>query len=69
MQGLCDKTGFALPRTPATVDAWVAETLGRQPVVEDTVKSGGIEVSVKKMRRSKVFEVIVDAAAAAQPAP
>ena len=59
MQTLRDQISSTLPESVETLNDWMCRQLNRQPVVNDTVTSGAFQFSVKKVRRSNIFEATI----------
>ncbi|MBM4040816.1 MAG: HlyC/CorC family transporter [Planctomycetes bacterium] len=51
--------GAALPDPQGTLSAWLERQLGRQPKIADTLSLAGRQFTVRRMRRGRVFEVLV----------
>ena len=56
---LRDKIDPSIPDEKITVDEWMRRRLNRQPKMEDTISLDRVELVVKKVRRSKIYEACV----------
>jgi len=59
MQTLRDRINSNLPEAPATLDEWLHEQMKKHPQVNEKVAFGTTQFTVKKMRRDKIYEVII----------
>jgi CBS domain containing-hemolysin-like protein len=73
VQEMAKKLGLAMPEVrQGTVAAWLEHRLGHVPKPGETLKASGLELTVRRVRRGRIFEVaVVQAAgpAAHPPAP
>jgi len=60
---LREKTRLELPDTDKTLNEWLLEALGRAPKVEEKIPYGGNTFILRKVRRSNIFEVIIEVGA------
>jgi CBS domain containing-hemolysin-like protein len=51
--------GVPLSGREATISEWIVSRLGRSPAVNDSVNEGGAQFLVRRVRRSRVYEVSV----------
>ncbi len=51
--------GAALPDPQGTLSAWLERRLGRRPKIADALSVAGRQFTVRRMRRGRVFEVLV----------
>ena len=58
MAQLRQKIDESVPENQKTVDEWMREMLGKPPRVEDKIELEGVILQVKKVRRSKIFEIM-----------
>lgn len=56
---LAARLGEALPEAAGSVSDWIAARLGRVPKPNDSFSSGRAEFTVRRVRRSRVFEAVV----------
>lgn len=56
------KLEAGLPDISVPLNDWLCSLLPQAPKAEDKIKHGGLTFSVRKMRRSKIFEVTIDKA-------
>ncbi len=61
LQALRQKTRFDVPDLPTSLHEWLCGLRGGLPRIENTIAVGGIAFTVRKIRRAKIHEVIVDA--------
>ncbi|MFM7051661.1 MAG: CBS domain-containing protein, partial [Planctomycetota bacterium] len=54
-------TGGLLPAAPGVLATWVEDRLGQPPAGGQTLRVDGAEISVRRVRRGRVFEVSVAA--------
>jgi putative hemolysin len=57
---LREKTGEDLPMVKLSLNDWMMQQLKRNPRVEDKLSHGGSCYIVRKVRRSQIYEVIID---------
>jgi len=57
---LRDKTGLDLPVEDKTLNDWLTGLFGRTPKAEDKVSYGGMAFIVRKLRRSSIYEAIIE---------
>lgn len=60
LAALKKQTGFALPDEPVTINDLLMNLTGGLPTVETKIKYQNVTFIVRKMRRSKIHEVIVE---------
>lgn len=60
LKTLREKTGADVPETPMSLNDWLFQTMPQPPKVEAKLSYKGYTFIVRKMRRSKVYEVIVE---------
>ena len=60
MSKLREITGFNVPFSPVTVNDWICSHLQKTPAVEAKIQEGDITFIVRKVRRSKIHEAIVE---------
>lgn len=60
MAALREKTGFDVPDEPTVLHDWLCQKHGKLPVVETTVMYNNIVFIMRKIRRSKIHEVVVE---------
>ena len=62
---LREKTGADLPDTAQTLDEWLrTEVMRHKPQAEERIRTGNAEFTVKKCRRSRLFELALEIKAA-----
>lgn len=61
---LRETSGFDLPADGGVLDAWLSERCGKKPAVEGQYKCGEYIFTIRKMRRSRIHETIVEKKAA-----
>jgi CBS domain containing-hemolysin-like protein len=61
------QTGLELTASTEALWAWLAGRLGRAPVAGDIHHEGGAEFTVRRVRRSKAFDVAITRTRAASP--
>ncbi|OGW75718.1 MAG: hypothetical protein A2Z72_03355 [Omnitrophica bacterium RBG_13_46_9] len=59
---LREKAGLELPDVEQTLNEWLLRFLGRMPKVEDKISHDGNTFITRKVRRSNIFEVIIEIA-------
>jgi len=60
LKALREKAGIGLPDLDQTLNEWLMTSLGRMPKVEDKISHDGNTFITRKVRRSKIFEVIIE---------
>ncbi|MFP4465673.1 MAG: hemolysin family protein [Candidatus Goldiibacteriota bacterium] len=60
LKDLKKKTNFNIPDTGQNLNEWFREYLGRKPGVEDRITYNDIDVTVRKIKRSNIFEVVIE---------
>jgi putative hemolysin len=60
LKTLREKTGINLPDTGKTLNEWLLSSLGKMPKVEDRIPFGAGTFIIRKVRRSNIFEVIIE---------
>ena len=60
LRGFAEITGFDVPATDVQLGDWLCERLPRTPAVETKIQVGAITFIIRKVRRSKIHEVIVE---------
>jgi len=65
MRAVASKTGGTVPEGTLTLDAWIRTSLRRTPEVEEKLTLGSGVITVRKVRRSRVFEATIDTPAPA----
>ena len=60
LKTLQEKTGLEFPGAEQTLNGWLLAFLGRIPKVEDKISHGGNTFITRKVRRSNIFEVIIE---------
>ncbi|OGV64189.1 MAG: hypothetical protein A2283_10200 [Lentisphaerae bacterium RIFOXYA12_FULL_48_11] len=60
LQHLKEKTGADLPDDPITLNDWLFKVFPQTPKVEAKITNKGFTFIIRKMRRSKIYEVIVE---------
>ncbi|MBA4387360.1 MAG: hypothetical protein C0404_05225 [Verrucomicrobia bacterium] len=60
LQTLKEQTGFDVPQEPTCLHDWLCGLHGKIPPVETTIAYKNLVFIVRKLRRSKIHEVIVD---------
>ncbi len=68
LRALREKTRFELPDAPISLHDWLSGRPGGPPRIEQAVPVGEVVAIVRKIRRSKIHEVIIEKRAA-RPAP
>ena len=59
VEELAMKLGVALPPFRGTVSAWILQSMGRVPKPGEVYRWGPIEVTIRRTRRRKIFEIAV----------
>jgi putative hemolysin len=57
---LQEKIRSEFPNTEQTLNEWLLACLGKMPKVEDKTSNGGHTFIIRKVRRSNIFEVIIE---------
>jgi len=52
-------TGMQVPDEHETVSAWIIRRLGRLPKAGEIIQEGKTTITVRRVRRGKVFEIMV----------
>lgn len=60
LKALRERSGISLPDSDQTLNDWLMVSFGRRPSVEDTLSYEGNVFITRKVRRSKIFEVIIE---------
>lgn len=60
LEALAEKTGFALPKIKKPLHVWLFEISGKPPKVEDKIPYQNVIFILRKIRRSNIYEVIID---------
>ena len=60
LKALKEKTGLAIPETEQTLNEWLLTFLQKMPKVEDKMAHAGNTFITRKVRRSNIFEVIIE---------
>jgi putative hemolysin len=56
---LANRLSLNLPDTTGTTSAWLIRRFGHVPQLNETLAEGGVEFTVRRTRRGKIFEVSV----------
>lgn len=64
VRALREKTGIDLPDIAKSLDEWLMELFGRMPKVEETISYKGNTFITRKVRRSNIYEVIIETSGA-----
>ncbi len=59
MQDLAKELGVPAIRQDGIVSDWIMARLGHTPVVDERLHEGTLEFNVRRLRRGKVFEVLI----------
>jgi len=57
---LREKIGTDVPDLAKSLDEWLLELFGRMPKVEETISYKGNTFITRKVRRSNIYEVIIE---------
>jgi len=60
LENLTEKTGLSLPASEKPLNEWLLELSGKIPTVEDKISYQNLKFILRKIRRSNIFEVIID---------
>jgi putative hemolysin len=66
---LAQRTGLELAGAQGSTSAWLIERLGRTPKLNEVVRVGRTDLTIRRVRRGCVFEVMVAAVPMGAPAP
>jgi CBS domain containing-hemolysin-like protein len=69
LAALRETSGFDLPAEQAVVDTWLTERFGRKPAIEGQFTHNDCAFTIRKMRRSRIHEVIVEKKSALMATP
>jgi CBS domain containing-hemolysin-like protein len=60
LKAMKEKTGLAVPADPVCLNDWLAGLIPAAPVIEQRIPYRDLVFTIRKMRRSKIHEIIVD---------
>lgn len=60
MEQLHEKVAPLIPPLQVTLDEWLKEGLAKVPAVEDSLIFGNLKFIIRKIRRSRIYEVILE---------
>ncbi len=67
VKALKDKTRLDLPDEPSALDDWLCGLIPADPAVEQKIPYRGLVFTIRKIRRSKIHEVIMERKPASNP--
>ena len=59
MQSISEKLGKAELSSDFNISEWIIKEIGHIPAVDERIKAEGHEFNVRRIRRGKVFEVLI----------
>ncbi len=59
MQTLANKLNVPAIASGETLSVWMLQRLGHTPAIDDRIRTDGLEFNIRRIRRGKIFEVLI----------
>jgi CBS domain containing-hemolysin-like protein len=59
MQTLAGKLSIPAIASGQTLSQWILQRLGQAPAIDDRIRTDGLEFNIRRIRRGKIFEVLI----------